>query len=106
MRERNTTVGFFVVLKQTSSNAASTNFDALLELLRSDALQLQAKRPELRLRVIGIDATKPLKPDGTLVRSKAAPKAVKDARKAVRKTKRAASSGAASGSPLTAQANR
>jgi hypothetical protein len=96
MRERNTTVGFFVVLKQTSSKGASTDFDALLELLRSDALQLEVERPELRLRVIGIDATEPLKADGTLVRTKAAPKAVKDAKKAARKTKRAASSGAAS----------
>jgi hypothetical protein len=106
MRERNTTVGFFVVLKQTSSKGASPDFDALLELLRSDALQLQAERRELRLRVIGIDATEPLKADGTLVRTKAAPRAVKDARKAARKTKRAASSGAASGtaagSPSTA----
>ncbi len=106
MRERNTTVGFFVVLKQTSSKGASTDFDALLELLSSDALQLQAERPELRLRVIGIDATEPLKADGTLVRSKAASKAVKDAKKATRKTKRAASFGATSGtiagSPSTA----
>lgn len=106
MRERSTTVGFFVVLKQTSSKGASTDFDALLELLRSDALQLQAERPELRLRVIGIDATEPVKADGTLVRTKAAPKAVKDAKKAARKNKRTASSDAASGttagSPSTA----
>jgi hypothetical protein len=95
MRERNTTVGFFVILKQMSSKRAALDFDALLDLLRSDALQLQAERPELRLRVIGIDATEPLKPDGTLVRTKAAPKAVKDAKKAARKTKRAASSSAA-----------
>ena len=95
MRERNTTAGFFVVLKQTSSIGALLDFDALLELLRLDALQLQAERPELRLRVIGIDATEPLKADGTLVRTKAAPKAVKDARKATRKTRRAASPGAA-----------
>ncbi len=98
MRERNTTVGFFVVLKQTSSKGASPDFDALLELLRSDGLQLQAERPELRLRVIGIDATEPLKADGTLVRTKAAPKAVKESRKAARKTKRSANYGAALGS--------
>jgi hypothetical protein len=109
MRERNTTVGFFVVLKQTSSKGALLDFDALLELLRSDALQLQAERPELRLRVIGIDATEPLKADGTLVRTKAAPKALKDARKAARKTRRAvrsgAASGAAAGAPPTAEAD-
>jgi hypothetical protein len=106
MRERKSTVGFFVVLKQTSNKGPSPDFDALLELLRSDALQLQAERPELRLRVIGIDATEPLKADGTFVRTKVAPKAVKDARKAARKTKRAANSGAvsgtAAGSPSTA----
>ena len=97
VRERNTTVGFFVVLKQTSSKGSLPDFDALLELLRLDALRLQAERPELHLRVIGIDATEPLKADGTLVRTKAAPKAVKDARKAARKTKRAATSAAGSG---------
>jgi hypothetical protein len=101
MRERNTTVGFFVILKQMSSKRAALDFDALLDVLRSDALQLQAERPELRLRVIGIDATEPLKPDGTLVRAKAAPKVVKDARKAARKTKRAASSSAALGSRMS-----
>lgn len=103
MRERNTTVGFFVVLKQTASKRASLDFDALLDLLRSDALQLQVELPELRLRVIGIDATEPIKADGTLVRTKAAPNADRDARKAARTTKRAAStaSGAPAGSRST-----
>jgi hypothetical protein len=95
MREYNTTVGFFVVLKQASSKGASLNFETLLAQLRADALQLQVERPELRLRVICIDATEPLKTDGTLVRRRAEPKAVKTARKATQKAKRSVSSGAA-----------
>jgi hypothetical protein len=88
MRERHTTVGYFVVLRQSTRGwelpEGKLEYEELLELLREDALRLEGERPELRLRVIGIDATEPLKSDGSPVRAKAEPKAVQEAKKAKR----------------------
>jgi hypothetical protein len=89
MRERHTSVGFFVVLRQSSRtwvvDDKRLDYDGLLEILRADALQLEAEQPRLRLRVMGIDATEPLNPDGSIIRAKAAPRAEKAAKQAAKK---------------------
>jgi hypothetical protein len=86
MRERHTTVGYFVVLRQSRRGwelpDGKLEYEELLRLLSEDALLLEGERPELRLRVIGIDATEPLKADGSPVRANSEPKAVKEAKKA------------------------
>lgn len=93
MRERRTTVGFFVILRQSRQRwegpAGLLEYEDLLTQLQEDALQIEAEQPTLRLRVIGIDATEPLKADGTLVRASAEPKAIKEAKRAVRKARQA-----------------
>ncbi|MDP1686103.1 hypothetical protein [Hydrogenophaga sp.] len=94
MRERHTTVGFFIVLRQTGRGWEGPNgdldYDGLLKLLREDALKIESEQPSLRLRVIGIDATEPTNVDGTLVRAKAEPKAVREAKRAVKRARRSA----------------
>lgn len=95
--------GILSALEADVQQTSLAGLDALLKQLHSDALQLQAERPDLRRRVIGIDATEPLKADGTLVRIKAAPKAVKDARMAARKQGRVASSDKDGARPRTGQ---
>lgn len=93
MRERHTTVGFFVVLLQHRRSwdgpSGTLKFDGLIQLLQQDALQLEKERPELRLRIIGIDATEPLDVNGALIRANAEPKAVKEAKKAEKQQRRA-----------------
>lgn len=93
MRERHTTVGFFIILRQSRRGwigpTGALEYEGLLKLLMDDAFQIEATQPGLRLRVIGIDATEPLNPDGSLVRKKAEPKAVKEAKKAAKKSRRA-----------------
>lgn len=64
MKERGTTVGYFVVLRQSHRGWKTTDGDldyaGLLERLEKEALQIEGERPQrLRLRVIGIDATEP-----------------------------------------------
>ncbi len=75
MRARHTTVGFFVVLRQSfrewTFGGNRVGFDQLLQLLREDALTIEGEHPTLRLRVIGIDATEPARSDGQPVRAKA-----------------------------------
>jgi hypothetical protein len=92
MRERRTTVGFFIILRQSRQRWQGPDgpleYEDLLKLLQEEALQIEAEQ-SLRLRVIGIDATEPLKADGTLVRAKAEPKAVKEAKRAARKARQA-----------------
>ena len=97
MKERHTSVGFFVVLRQTQREwrfEGDLDYEGLLELLRDDAQTLEAEKPQLRLRVIGIDASEPVKPDGSLVRAKAEPAAVKQLKKdsRVRKVRKVAAS--------------
>jgi hypothetical protein len=91
MRERRTTVGFFVILRQSRQRWEGPDglleYEDLLKQLQEDALLIEAEQPNLRLRVIGIDATEPLKADGTLVRASAEPKAIKEAKRAVRKAR-------------------
>lgn len=98
MRERHTTVGFFVVLKQSTrqwegEDGRLVDFNELLGVLRRDALDIEAKQPHLRLRVIGIDATEPLDSEGKPVRAKAAPKKAKVGKKAVGQDASVASTG-------------
>jgi hypothetical protein len=91
MRERRTTVGFFVILRQSRQPWMGPDgpieYEELLKLLKEDALLIEREQPQLRLRVIGIDATEPLKPDGSLVRANAEPKAVKEAKRAAKKAR-------------------
>lgn len=90
MKQRSTTVGFFVVLLQRDrpwvSPTGSIRFDGLIKQLEADALMISAEK-NIRLRVIGIDVTEPLNPDGSLVRARAAPKAEKAAKAAAKKSR-------------------
>lgn len=102
MQERKTTVGFLVILRQTRRGWAGPDgeldYEGLLAVLRADALEIQRARPELRLRVVGIDATEPLKLDGTPVRATAASKAAKAAKKAAKKGARGSAPARSKGS--------
>jgi hypothetical protein len=67
MRHRKATTGFLVIVLQEEGRAwndpktgKKIDFNALLELLREMALRLESKDPRRYLRVIGIDATKPV----------------------------------------------
>lgn len=88
MKTRNTTVGFFVVLLQRrrgwDTPSGRVQFEGLIKQLEADALEISAEK-NLRVRVIGIDVTEPLNPDGSLVRARAAPKVEKAAKAAAKK---------------------
>jgi hypothetical protein len=66
MRHSKATIGFLVIVLQESNRRWSNgdgkgriDFDQLISMLRGRALALEAKRRELFLRVIGINATAP-----------------------------------------------
>lgn len=76
MKQRHTNIGFFVILLQKNRKwhapgGGSLTFDELIAILKADAVVLQTEKPNLRLRIIGIDATEPLGTDGQPLRRKA-----------------------------------
>lgn len=65
MKARGATIGFLVILLQRErkwecEDGATVDFAGLLTILVNEANALEVKRPDLRLRVIGINASEPL----------------------------------------------